>query len=179
MSRCEDDLPFNCCLKIKLWISYYLTKRPNSLSVYAELPHDHSLISTLAAMKSQIFTALTVNLLSLIYGISNGWIAPNILRFQEEDSAIGVINSAEAALVVSILCIGGLIGTVVFGLLIDWWGRKWTLILTAIPQIMANFLLAFGEDVYYVYTARLLLGLAGGGLFILVPVFVAEISNER
>lgn len=120
-----------------------------------------------------------MNLLSLNYGIANGWIAPNLLRFQSEDSPIGLLSAEEAALVVSSLCIGGFVGTLLFGFLADWCGRKWTLVWIAIPQIVANGLLAFGTQPNFVYAARLLFGLAGGGVFAVLPIFVAEISQER
>lgn len=123
--------------------------------------------------------SLPVNLLSLIYGISNGWIAPNLVRFQSDDSPIGRITADQAALVVSSLCVGGLVGTLVFGAFADRFGRKWTLLCIALPQIGANALLVVGTNPYYVYAARLLFGLAGGGIFTLVPIFVAEISQER
>lgn len=120
-----------------------------------------------------------MNLLTLIYGFSNGWIAPNLVRFQSKDSPIGVITAEEASLIVSSLCIGGFVGTLVFGLLADLFGRKWTLLVLAVPQIAANVLLAIGTSAYYVYAARILFGLAGGGVFTLVPIFVSEISHER
>lgn len=53
------------------------------------------------------------------------------------------------------------------------------LLLTAIPQVIANILLLVGTNYYYIYAARFLFGLAGGGGFILVPIFVSEISHER
>lgn len=34
-------------------------------------------------------------------------------------------------------------------------------------------------DVYHLYTARLLTGMAGGGAYLFVPLLVAEISEDR
>lgn len=53
------------------------------------------------------------------------------------------------------------------------------LILMAIPQLIANVLLLVGTNYLYIYAARFLFGLAGGGCFIVVPMFVSEITHER
>lgn len=120
-----------------------------------------------------------VNILSLNYGISNGWIAPNLIRFQSDGSPIGKITSEEVALIVSIVCVGGVVGTLLFGFLADWCGRKRTLLCMALPQLAANVLLVVGTIPIHVYLARLLIGLSGGGVFAILPIYVAEISQER
>lgn len=130
-------------------------------------------------MKKQIFAALTVNLHSLTYGISNGWISPNLVSFQTDDSPIGRISQSEAALIVSSLCVGGLLGSIIFGFLADWCGRKKTIVWMALPQILASLLLLFGTHPHYVYMARFFYGLSGGGVFTVLPIFVSEISQER
>lgn len=121
-----------------------------------------------------------MNLLTIVYGISNGWIAPNILRFQiSDDSPVGPVSAGQAAFMVSSLSIGGVIGTILFGFLADILGRKWTIILLAIPQFLGNFLLLVGSQPYHIYLTRILFGLAGGGIFIVIPMFITEISHER
>lgn len=102
-----------------------------------------------------------------------------MLLFQSEASPIGMMNSDQISLIVSLLCIGGTVGTILFGLCSDVWGRKTMLLLIAIPQIVANVLLIVGTNSYYIYAARFLFGLAGGGGFIVVPIFVSEIAHER
>lgn len=119
------------------------------------------------------------NLLSINYGIAAGWIAPNLGKFQTDQSPIGLITAKEASLIVSSLCIGGLAGSLLFGFLGDILGRKWTLICACLPQIVANLLIIFGTNAYYVYAARILFGLSGGGVFVVLPIFVSEISKER
>lgn len=122
---------------------------------------------------------ILVNFLSINYGIAAGWVAPNLPRFQTEDSPIGMITSSEAAFIVSSMCIGGLVGSLIFGILCDLLGRKWTLVCSAIPQIIGNLLVVFGTNTYYIYASRLLFGFAGGAVFTVLPIFVSEISRER
>lgn len=102
-----------------------------------------------------------------------------MLLFQTEESPIGILNSDQVSLIASILCIGGTVGTIVFGCIVDHWGRKTTMILIAIPQLAANILVLVGTSYYYIYVARFWFGFAAAGVYIMVPIFVAEISQER
>lgn len=70
-------------------------------------------------------------------------------------------------------------GTIIFGCIVDIFGRKIVMISIAIPQIAANILVLIGTHYYYIYVARFLFGLAAGGVFIMVPIFVSEITYER
>lgn len=120
-----------------------------------------------------------MHLLTLIYGINVGWVAPNMLLFQSENSPVGELTTAQISLIVSLMCLGGVVGTSLFGIMAEKWGRKWTLIWIAVPQILGGILLIYGTNSNYIYAARLLFGLAGGGLFSVGPIFVAEISHEK
>lgn len=120
-----------------------------------------------------------VNLLSLLYGISIGWAAPNLLLFQSAESPIGTLTTQQNSLVVSWLLIGGTAGTIIFGIGSNYFGRKLMLLLTAVPQMIANLLIVAGTNYIYIYGARFLFGLAGGGCFIVLPIFVSEIASER
>lgn len=122
---------------------------------------------------------ILVNLLTLIYGISVGWAAPNIVLFQSEDSPIGRLSTDQISLIASLLCAGAVVGTCFFGWISDIWGRKLVLFVVALPQMLGLLLLAIGDNCYYVYASRVLLGFGGGGVSILIPVFVAEISSEK
>lgn len=124
-------------------------------------------------------SSLVVNLLTLIYGISVGWAAPNIVLFQTESSPVGILNTGHVSLIASLLCAGGVLGTCFFGWIADIWGRKIGLYLVVLPQTLGLVLLAIGDHHHYIYASRILLGFGGGGVSILIPVFIAEISSER
>lgn len=115
----------------------------------------------------------------MCYGISVGWAAPNTVLFMTEDSPIGVMTASQISWIASMICIGGIVGTIVFGGLVDILGRKIVTIGIAIPQILANILLIVGTNHIYIYWARFLFGLAAGGVFMIIPIYVAEISFER
>lgn len=108
-----------------------------------------------------------------------GWAAPNTVLFQSEQSPIGIMSSDQISWIASTLCIGGVAGTAIFGCIVDVWGRKIVMLCIAIPQLVGNILLIVGTNHYYIYCARFLFGLAAGGVFMMVPIFVSEISFER
>lgn len=126
-----------------------------------------------------ILTLFAVNLLTLVYGISVGWAAPNIVLFQTPQSPVGQLGTDQISLIASLLCAGGVLGTFFYGWISDIWGRKIVLFFAAVPQMIGLLLLAIGDHCYYIYASRVLLGFGGGGVSILVPVFIAEISSEK
>lgn len=91
----------------------------------------------------------------------------------------GKLTVVEASLVTSLLCIGSLIGNLVFVSLAAKYGRKTPLLMLAVPQIMSFVLIMIAPNVYYLYFARLLAGVVGGGAFVLVPLYVSEIADMK
>lgn len=120
-----------------------------------------------------------VNLLTLIYGISVGWTAPNIILFQSEDSPVGQLSTDELSPITSLLCVGGVLGTLFFGWATDKFGRKYLLLFMAIFEIISLVLILAGNHRYYIYVSRVFAGLFGGGVFVLIPIFVTEISDPK
>lgn len=120
-----------------------------------------------------------MNLLTLIHGISSGWVSPNLVRFQSDNSPIGRISPAQGGLVVSMLFVGSVLGTFIFGYLAERFGRKWPLMGLTVPHIVANVLLIIGTHPYHVFVSRFLIGLACGGIFSVIPVFVSEIAFKK
>lgn len=44
---------------------------------------------------------------------------------------------------------------------------------------MSWLLIIFAENVYYLYAARMLIGFVGGGLYVIMPMFLSEIASDR
>ncbi|CAO1413721.1 unnamed protein product [Diamesa hyperborea] len=131
--------------------------------------------------KRQYFVALFTNLLAFSYGASCGWNSPSIPILESDDSPLnsGPVTSEESSIIGSILCLGGLVGTLLFGWLMERIGRKISICITAIPQAIAWFLIFYIPDLNVLIFSRFLSGLAGGGIFVIVPVYIAEISEDR
>ncbi|GAB0092713.1 hypothetical protein DMENIID0001_077420 [Sergentomyia squamirostris] len=129
----------------------------------------------------QFYACLCANCVGIIYGITIGWASPSIPLLQSENSPLlsGPITEEQGSWINSIMCVGGLAGTVFFGWMGDYFGRKWSLYLVAFPQIASYLLILIALDVEYLYISRFLGGFGGGGVFVLVPLFVTEIAEDH
>ncbi|XP_059616834.1 facilitated trehalose transporter Tret1-like [Phlebotomus argentipes] len=129
----------------------------------------------------QFYACFCANCVGIIYGITIGWASPSIPLLQSSESPLlsGPITEEEGSWINSIMCVGGLFGTLFFGWMGDYFGRKWSLYLVSMPQIASYLLILIALDVEYLYVSRFLSGFGGGGVFVLVPLFVTEIAEDH
>lgn len=122
-----------------------------------------------------------MNLLLISYGMTCGWTSPNELILKSENTPLstGSVNDTEFSWVVSLLCIGGAIGNILFGIITEKFGRKRPLMFLSIPLIGSWLQILSAQNVYHLYIARLLSGAIGGGLFVIVPLYLNEIAHDR
>ncbi|KAJ6649315.1 Facilitated trehalose transporter Tret1 [Pseudolycoriella hygida] len=131
--------------------------------------------------KNQYLATFTVNIISVCYGASAAWPSSSFLLLESVESSplcSGALTKNEMSWIASILCIGGFIGTILSGILADFIGRKYVLCFQGIPSILSWILIYYAENPIYLYVSRFLSGLACGGAFILVPLFVSEIAEN-
>lgn len=119
----------------------------------------------------------------------------------------GRIEMYEQAWISSMLGIGGVVGTIAAGWLADNIGRKYTLLLAALPQIVSSIqkkrktifccslpksilcryffmqasylLIIYAQNVIFVIVSRFFTGFVGGIMFVVIPVVVAEVAEDR
>lgn len=134
----------------------------------------------MSSTKNQYYATFCANLLPLGYGLSTGWTSAAIPYLQSPENPLKCeINNDDSSLIGSILTIGGLVGTIFFGYAANEIGRKWTIFLIAFPQIIGWILMYFAESATLLILFRFLAGLAAGGIFTVVPVFISEISEDQ
>lgn len=80
-----------------------------------------------------------MNLLSVGFGLLEGWSSPNIIILTSDKSplASGKITMEEASWAVSLLSIGALFGNFFFGYITNLFGRKIPCIIITIPLIVS------------------------------------------
>ncbi|KAJ6633527.1 Facilitated trehalose transporter Tret1 [Pseudolycoriella hygida] len=137
--------------------------------------------TTYSKVTHQFLAIFCANIISLSHGCSLGWLSPYLPLLQSDSSPLftGSINLEETSWIGAILCVGGVVGNSVFGYLCKLIGRKRSITLLAIPNLGFWLCIMFGHYVYHLYFARFLIGCTGGGLFVCVPLFVAEIAEDR
>lgn len=86
------------------------------------------------------FSEFSVNLATSTFGLFEGWISTNIILLTSDDTplAMGKISDIELSWVASIQCIGAMFGNIIFGYVINRYGRRLPLIIIAIPLVVSN-----------------------------------------
>lgn len=78
-----------------------------------------------------------VSLNTFNYGCLAGWMSPILSLLKSEESPFGrPLTDYETSLMASLVCIGGLVGTIFFGFASDKYGRKVAVFGTTIPFLV-------------------------------------------
>lgn len=135
----------------------------------------------MAGTGNQFYATFCANILALTCGLGVGWTSAAIpfLKSSESPLKSGSITTEEASLIGSSLTFGGIFGTLVFGYIATIIGRKRTIFLIALPQILGWSLILFAESSRLLMTFRFLIGFSGGGTFNLVSGYTTEITSVK
>lgn len=115
------------------------------------------------------------------YGVSLGWVSPALDIYQAENSPLpsGPLNIDEMAVITAASCIGGIITSLCSGWISDKIGRKRTMILFNTTFVIGWVLVLYAQNGNYLIAGKILHGLGGGAGYIVVPIFVTEISEDK
>ena len=80
----------------------------------------------------------------------------------------------QASWIGSLMPLSALCGGLGSGTLIEKLGRKITIMGTGLPFMLSYALIAFAQDVYMIYVARVIAGLCIGTLSLAMPVYLGE-----
>ncbi|GAB0086102.1 TRET1 [Sergentomyia squamirostris] len=129
----------------------------------------------------QYLATICGNIATIVFGITVSWVSPimPVLFSDENILPSGPISKDQAAWINSVMCLGAFAGNLVFGTLVDRIGRKWSLFFLAIPNAISFCLILVAQDADYLMAARAIGGIAGGGLFVVLPIYINEISEDR
>lgn len=122
-----------------------------------------------------------MNVLSVAYGTFCGWPTasfPELMSATGAPLPDGPLDMEQLSWVVSYMSLGSVFGNTLFNWSADRFGRKSALLQLAVPALMGWCLLIVAHNASYLYVGRFLQGLAGGGAFVVIPLFVAEIADK-
>jgi SP family myo-inositol transporter-like MFS transporter 13 len=116
------------------------------------------------------FLLLVAGLGGLLYGIDVGIIG-GALPYLEATSHL---NAGQLSIIVAAVLLGTVISTLFAGLLADWMGRKPLMILSGITFVVSIPIIALSHGYGPLFFGRLLQGIGGGFIGIVVPLYLAE-----
>src|SRR5579872_532370 len=128
--------------------------------------------STVAYNRLLLFVA---GLGGLLYGIDVGIIS-GALPYLSDTSGF---TAAQLSFVVAAVMMGGIISTLFAGAIADWIGRKWLMILTAVMFCISIPLIALSHGFGALVFGRLLQGISGGLIGVVVPLYLAECLSAK
>lgn len=121
------------------------------------------------------FLLLVAGLGGLLYGIDVGIIG-GALPYLEATSRL---TPGQLSIIVAAVLLGSVISTLFAGLLADWMGRKPLMILSGAAFVISVPVIALSQGYTPLFFGRLLQGVSGGLVGVVVPLYLAECLSAR
>ena len=116
------------------------------------------------------FLLLVAGLGGLLYGVDVGIIG-GALPYLEATSHL---NAGQLSVIVAAVLLGSVFSTLFAGLLADWMGRKPLMVLSGITFVVSIPVIALAHGYGPLFFGRLLQGISGGLIGVVVPLYLAE-----
>src|SRR6202522_394743 len=123
-----------------------------------------------AKIRYSRFLLLVAGLGGLLYGIDVGIIAGAYPYLE----ATSHLTAAQLSYIVAAVLLGTVFSTLFAGLLADWLGRKSLMILSGATFVVSIPVIALSQGYGPLFFGRLLQGMAGGLIGVVVPLYLAE-----
>ncbi|XP_023167316.2 facilitated trehalose transporter Tret1-2 homolog [Drosophila hydei] len=130
-----------------------------------------------AKVLPQYIAGLSASFGAFCMGASMGWSSPVEQMLTEEEAYGFPISSDQFGWISSLLTLGATVVCIPAGFVIDWIGRRPTMLALIPPYMVGWFLMLFANSVIMLYFGRFILGFCGGAFCVCAPLYSTEIST--
>ncbi|MGD0737704.1 MAG: MFS transporter [Terracidiphilus sp.] len=134
--------------------------------------HDHpdNVADSNSKRGYNLFLLLVSGLGGLLYGVDVGIIG-GALPYLEATSHL---SPAELSVIAAAVLLGSVFSTLFAGLLADWMGRKPLMVLSGLTFVVSIPVIALSQGYGMLFAGRLIQGMSGGFIGVVVPLYLAE-----
>ena len=111
----------------------------------------------------------------LLYGIDVGIIAAALLYLEKTIN----LTVGETSIIVAAVLGGSMFSSLVAGVLADWFGRKTMLVVSGLMFVGSVGLIVISQAFLPLFLGRLLQGMSGGVIAVVVPLYLAECLSAK
>ncbi|CAH0549760.1 unnamed protein product [Brassicogethes aeneus] len=122
--------------------------------------------------------AFCAHSVSISIGITQGYSAILLPQLEEDPDFMIIKDSEEESWIASLGAVTNPIGSVISGVLAEYFGRRRSIQISIIPFLLGWLCLGFATDISWLYAGRLITGIAGG-MSTACYTYVSEISTPK
>ncbi|CAH1365303.1 unnamed protein product [Tenebrio molitor] len=126
----------------------------------------------------QILAIISACVAGFMSGLLFSWPSPSIPKIVNDKDNYN-ISPSEASYFSVLPPISAIVSSLLFTKLNDLIGRKYTLLLVFVPQVLSLILIAAAKSVYVLYISRLISGLADACVYASVPMYIGETATPQ